>query len=140
MSPIMSIRCGLILFAHGARDPRWARPFEDVAERVRRARPEALVRLAFLEMMSPGLPEAGAELAAHCDTVQVVPLFLGTGGHLRKDLPRLIEALQAAHPGTRFVLNTAVGEDERVIDAMAQAALASMAQDRPEPVSPGTGA
>ena len=27
---------GLLLFAHGARDPRWALPFEDVAARVRR--------------------------------------------------------------------------------------------------------
>ena len=26
---------GLILFAHGARDPRWAEPFEAVAARVR---------------------------------------------------------------------------------------------------------
>ena len=48
---------GLILFAHGARDPRWAIPFEAVAERVRAARPGVPVRLAFLEFMAPNLPE-----------------------------------------------------------------------------------
>ena len=26
---------GLLLFAHGARDPNWARPFEEVARRIR---------------------------------------------------------------------------------------------------------
>jgi sirohydrochlorin cobaltochelatase len=30
---------GLILFAHGARDPRWAAPFEAVAARIRAQRP-----------------------------------------------------------------------------------------------------
>jgi sirohydrochlorin ferrochelatase len=30
-----------------------------------------------------------------------VPLFLGTGGHLRRDLPPLVDALRAAHPGRR---------------------------------------
>jgi len=46
---------GLILFAHGARDPRWALPFEAVAARVRAQRPGVPVRLAFLEFMAPTL-------------------------------------------------------------------------------------
>ena len=28
-------RSGILLFAHGARDPNWARPFETVADRLR---------------------------------------------------------------------------------------------------------
>jgi sirohydrochlorin cobaltochelatase len=28
-------RTGILLFAHGARDPNWALPFEAVAERLR---------------------------------------------------------------------------------------------------------
>ena len=54
---------GLILFAHGARDSRWAAPFEAVAARVRAAAPGAEVRLAYLELMTPSLPEAGAALS-----------------------------------------------------------------------------
>jgi sirohydrochlorin cobaltochelatase len=114
---------GLILFAHGARDPRWATPFEAVAARVRAARPDAVVRLAYLEFMSPGLAAAGDELAAAgCDTVAVVPMFLGAGGHVRKDLPVLMDALRAAHPGVAFTLHTAIGEIDSVTDAMASAA------------------
>jgi len=30
---------GLLLFAHGARDPNWAQPFEAVVERIRSAAP-----------------------------------------------------------------------------------------------------
>ena len=116
---------GLILFAHGARDPRWALPFEAVAERVRAARPGCLVHLAFLEFMAPTLPAAGAALAqAGCLQVDVLPLFLGTGGHVRKDLPVLMEALRAAHPGTAFSLHPAVGEMDAVTAAMAGVATA----------------
>jgi sirohydrochlorin cobaltochelatase len=114
---------GLILFAHGARDPRWATPFEAVAERVRAARPGAAVRLAYLEFMAPTLVEAGAELAAAgCRSVQVLPMFLGAGGHVRRDLPLLLDALRAAHPAVTFTLHGAVGELDSVADAMAEAA------------------
>ena len=32
-------RTGLLMFAHGARDARWAAPFDEVVARVRAARP-----------------------------------------------------------------------------------------------------
>ena len=115
---------GLILFAHGARDPRWAEPFEAVAARVRVQRPDMLVRLAFLEIMSPSLPDAGAELAAlGCQDLQVLPLFLGAGGHVRKDLPLLVDALRNAHPGLAVTLQPAVGEIDSVTAAIVDAAV-----------------
>ncbi len=114
---------GLLLFAHGARDPRWAEPFQAVAQRVRARDPGLTVQLAFLEFMTPALGEAGAALAAGgCTQVDVVPLFLGAGGHVRKDLPALMATLQAAWPATAFRLRPAIGEIDSVIDAMAEAA------------------
>jgi sirohydrochlorin cobaltochelatase len=119
---------GLILFAHGARDPRWAAPFEAVAQRVRTQRPHAELRLAYLEFMTPTLPEAGAELsAAGCTEVAVLPMFLGAGGHVRKDLPLLMDQMRVAHPGVAFTLHAAVGEADSVVAAMAEVALQAMA-------------
>lgn len=115
---------GLILFAHGARDPAWAVPFERVAAAVRTARPELAVSLAYLECMTPDLPTAGAALAAAgCRRVTVLPLFLGAGGHVRRDLPRLLQELRAHHPGVRWSLAPAVGEDDRLVQAMAAIAI-----------------
>ncbi|CAD5373745.1 Sirohydrochlorin cobaltochelatase [Rubrivivax sp. A210] len=134
----MTTSSGLILFAHGARDPRWAAPFEAVAERVRALRPGVAVRLAFLEIMSPSLPEAGAELArAGCGRIEILPLFLGAGGHVRRDLPLLLAALQAAHPALQLRLHPAVGEIAGVVTAMAAAALATL---EPEQEIEGPGA
>ena len=119
---------GLILFAHGARDPRWALPFEAVAERVRAARPALPVRVAYLDFMAPTLAGAAAELAAAgCSRIEVMPMFLGAGGHVRQDLPLLLQALRDAHPGLRVTMHTAVGEIDSVMDAMAEAALATLA-------------
>jgi len=90
---------GLLLFAHGARDPQWARPFQAVAERCRAVRGDDRVALAFLEFMTPDLVAGGRALvAAGCTAVEVVPLFLGAGGHVRKDIPVLMARLQADHP------------------------------------------
>lgn len=119
---------GLLLFAHGARDSRWALPFEDVAERVRQRAPAVPVVLCFLEFMMPTLLEGGHRLAAAgCTHVDVVPLFLGAGGHVRKDIPALLAQLEANHPGVQWHLRAAIGERDEVIEAMAQASLAFVA-------------
>jgi sirohydrochlorin cobaltochelatase len=115
---------GLILFAHGARDPRWAAPFEAVAQRIRSRSPQTQVRLAFLEFMKPDLVSAGLELAAiGCPTVAVLPMFLGAGGHVRKDLPLLMDELRTQAPRVAWELRPAIGEAPDVIDAMARHAV-----------------
>ena len=116
---------GLILFAHGARDPRWAEPFEAVARRIREQRPTLRLRLAYLEFMAPDLAGAAADLCAMgCTRIEILPLFLGTGGHLRKDLPPMVEQLRLQHPDMHWTLHAAVGEHPSVMQALAQAALA----------------
>jgi sirohydrochlorin cobaltochelatase len=118
---------GLVLFAHGARDPAWAAPFEAIATLVRAHRPTLLVRLAFLELMRPSLAEAAAELAqAGCHRVDIRPMFLGTGSHVRRDLPLLMEELRSAHGGVAFTLHEAIGEHRGVHAAMAEAIAAAL--------------
>lgn len=118
----------IILFAHGARDPLWSRPFEAVAERIKALRPGVQVRLAFLEFMRPQLTEAGSALAAlGVQHVTVVPMFLGAGGHVRRDLPNLLEDLKNRHPGVVWSLQPAIGEATSVIEAMACEAAGVMA-------------
>ncbi len=122
-SPPFTMSQAIILFAHGARDPMWSRPFEAVAEQLRALRPGTIVRLAYLEFMSPSLQEAAAGLVQFgASEVSVVPMFLGAGGHVRRDLPRLLETLQQQHPQVRWSLKPAIGEAQAVIAAMAREA------------------
>jgi sirohydrochlorin cobaltochelatase len=126
----------LVLFAHGARDPRWAAPFEAVAARIRAARADVDVQLAFLDFMTPDLARAAAACVDRgARRIDIVPMFLGAGGHVRQDLPPMIEALRAAHPGARFVLHPAIGEIDAVTRAMADA----IADTVTDPAAPTAG-
>ena len=112
-------RHGIILFGHGARDARWAEPFERLAGKLRATRSDP-VSLAFLELMTPSLPdEVNALVALGARDITIVPVFLGQGGHLLRDLPLLLDQLRASHPQATFRTVPAVGEDPGVLAAMA---------------------
>lgn len=114
----------LILFAHGARDPEWAAPLHRVREALHALAPAQRVELAFLEFMTPGLEACAHQLASAGYTqITVVPMFIAQGGHLKRDVPLLMDALRTAHPGCAFALTPPVGEAEAVIQAMAGFAL-----------------
>jgi sirohydrochlorin cobaltochelatase len=118
----------LILFAHGARAAGWAAPFERLRELTASRRPDVAVSLAFLELMTPSLPDEAARLAAlGVRQISIVPIFLGQGGHLLRDLPQLLERLRAAHPDIDFSTVPAVGEDPAVLAAMADYCLNALA-------------
>ena len=116
---------GIVLFAHGARDLRWAEPFERLRSRVETRRPDLVVALAFLEHLQPDLASAIRALADRGVTrVRIVPLFFGRGGHLRDDFPQHVARARAAAPAVAIEVSPAAGEDPAVIEALADFALA----------------
>ena len=115
----------LILFAHGARDPEWVEPIRRVRATLAARAPEVRVELAFLEFIAPNLRDCAESLVAGgIERILVLPMFIARGGHLKRDIPRLIEDLRARHPQVSFELAPAIGEVESVIQAMASYALA----------------
>ena len=117
---------GLVLFAHGSRDPGWSKPFEQIAARLDR---QFLVRVAYLEVMRPSLDEAIAELvAAGVGAIRIVPVFLGMGGHVKEDLPRLVAA---ANPPVKITIDPPIGEQAGVIEAIAAAISRSVGRSSP---------
>jgi sirohydrochlorin cobaltochelatase len=120
---------GIVLFAHGSRDPLWHKPVEAVAARIRAVSSGAAVACAYLELSSPDLPTAVATLVSSGVTqVTIVPMFLGVGRHAREDLPLLVQALQTQFPALNICLQNAVGEDPRLIELLAYIALTQPAQ------------
>ena len=116
---------GIIVFAHGSRDPLWRIPVEAVAKAILQRAPDALVRCAYLELCEPTLAQAASDLIAACaHNIRVLPLFLGVGKHAREDLPRLMEELRVLHPATSFELLATVGENPALIALIADMALA----------------
>lgn len=115
----------LILFAHGARDPEWARPVLAVAQRLRITNPDLAISVAFLEFMTPTLAEAVATLCQKSPSllqqIDVLPFFIAQGGHLRHEAPAMLAELQVRYPETAFRLLPPLGELPSVQKAMAEA-------------------
>ncbi|MEU8515694.1 sirohydrochlorin chelatase [Kitasatospora sp. NPDC048722] len=80
----------LLAVAHGSRDAAASATIQLLLRRVRRLRPELNVQCCFLDLNSPPLEEALPQLA-HRRPV-VVPILLGTGYHLRVDIPAAVAA------------------------------------------------
>lgn len=114
----------IILFAHGARDPEWANPLRRILANMLKLEPQRRVKLAFLEFMEPNLLQCVEGLVLEgVREIQVVPMFIAQGGHLKRDVPELVESMRQKHPELCIRQVAAVGEAEAVIAAMAQYAL-----------------
>ena len=116
---------GLILFAHGSRNPAWRKPFDRLLKDVvKRGGCQAV--LAFGEFTTPGLAQAAQSLAAAgVKTAVIVPLFLGGGLHVRGDLPRLAAQARAAS-GIKLRVAKAIGDDAGVLRAIANYSIAAL--------------
>ena len=110
---------GLVLFAHGSKDPDWYRPFEQLAVTLKKRLPAVVVALAYLEHGASLQEALGMLTAKGALAVRVVPVFLGQGGHVKQDLPRLVEEARVAYPTMKLVLEKSIGEQPSLIEAIA---------------------
>jgi sirohydrochlorin cobaltochelatase len=112
----------LVLFAHGARDPQWARPFRQLVAELGERLPGERIVLAFLDLMQPSLPDCAAALYADgVRSLRVVPVFFGAGGHLKEDLPKLAADLKGRFKDLQITVEPPIGEQPEVISAIAAA-------------------
>ena len=71
--------------------------------------------------MNPTLESAVAALSAEdIRHITVVPLFLAQGGHLKQDLPRLLDDIRRQYSSLRIDVTTAIGDSEDLTNAIAE--------------------
>ncbi|MFF7469953.1 CbiX/SirB N-terminal domain-containing protein [Streptomyces sp. NPDC008092] len=83
----------LVLVAHGSRDPRALSTVRALVDRVRALRPGVPVHLGHIELNAPLLPDTLATLG-DAEAV-LVPLLLGRGHHVKRDIPETAAAADA---------------------------------------------
>jgi sirohydrochlorin cobaltochelatase len=127
MNPSFDSGTGVVLFAHGSRDPLWRLPIDAVAQNMASQWPNLPVAVAFLELTQPNLPSTIEQMMKQgLSHVRIVPMFLGVGRHAREDLPEIVRGLTEAYPQMRFELVPAIGEHPAMTALMAQIAAGHM--------------
>ncbi|MEU8551600.1 sirohydrochlorin chelatase [Streptomyces roseoverticillatus] len=103
----------LVLVAHGTRSPAGIAVTEALAGRIRALRPDLVVRVGYLGLVAPSLDEVLAGLRGEA---VLVPLLLGTGHHVRVDIPA---AVASAGPGLQCRTAPALGPHPLLAGALA---------------------
>lgn len=102
----------IILLAHGSSDARWCETFEKLAEPTVASIDNAAI--AYMELAEPSLDTIVAQAKLQgTDQFTIIPLFLAAGRHLRKDVPAMIEKLEADH-GVSIRLAEPIGKNPRL--------------------------
>ncbi|MGW4837476.1 sirohydrochlorin chelatase [Streptomyces globisporus] len=101
----------LVAVAHGSRDPQAPRTVLALLDRVRELRPGLDVRLGHIELNAPLLPDTLDDLRGS-DAV-LVPLLLGRGTHVKRDLPAA-----AAAPGVRTRIAAPLGPHPLLVEVL----------------------
>jgi sirohydrochlorin cobaltochelatase len=102
----------LILVAHGSRDPRWRKSIHDLGEAVQARLEGGEVGVAFMQFDGPSLTDVVREAAESGHrSLQLLPLFMASAGHVDKDIRPLVAELSSQHPDMELQILTPVGED-----------------------------
>jgi sirohydrochlorin cobaltochelatase len=113
-------RTGMLIMAHGSPNARSNRPIYAVARRVRASRRYAAVKVCFLDLNRPSIPDAIAAMAARgIRRVVAMPYFLQLGRHVADDLPAIIGAARERHPDTTLVLAEHLAYDQLLVSVIA---------------------
>jgi len=127
----------IVLFAHGARDARWAQSLHALAGALRAHAGQARVAVAFLELQSPTLPEA-LEAAAEqgAGRIHIVPVFWAGAGHIENDLPPILTPFNGRYPDIIVRVLPVLSELPGLLDFVARVVARSIGDDpHPQPLS-----
>ncbi len=117
-----------ILLAHGSSDPNWGATFERMTAKLTATRED--VKLAFMELSTPSMEDVVAHaVATGYSRCAVLPLFLAKGKHLKVDIPRKIEQLEAQHDVTIRLLQP-IGESPKLAEVMLEIVNEALGADR----------
>ena len=109
----------ILLAAHGSRDEVANAEFVKLAHMYReRARSKKIeVEFGFLSKAQPDLRNVLARLATAGRKVVVVPVFLSSAGHVKRDLPRILLEIRTRFAGSTLLLTAPFGADEVLVES-----------------------
>lgn len=110
----------LLIAGHGTRVNAGAEAAFALVDKVRSLLPGVRVEAGFVELTPPTIDEALTEVLDGQSAAVVVPLMIGTGGHVREDIPEAIETAKTTYPDATVVYTRHLGSPAPMIAAVHQ--------------------
>jgi sirohydrochlorin ferrochelatase/(2Fe-2S) ferredoxin len=108
----------ILIVGHGSRDETANAEFEALVDRYRNGHPERAIYRGYIELARPSLEEALRTTVSEHGEVVVLPLSLFRAGHVKNDIPLVLERTRKEFPSVAFRVAEALG----VHPALARAA------------------
>lgn len=108
----------LVIAGHGTRVNDGAEAAAVLVGKVRALLPDIRVEAGFVELTPPSVDEALDAVLTDASAAVVVPLMIGTGGHVRDDIPGAIEVSRSRHPDATVVYTRHLGSPRPLVSAI----------------------
>ena len=109
----------IILLAHGSPDPRWKEPFEKIVVRLEEKLGKNNIKLAYMDFIKPTFEDTVKELFnENINQIKLLPLFMAGGGHVDRDIPKLVSSAKKRFPKIEVDILPPIGEHTEVSSVM----------------------
>jgi len=118
----------LIILAHGSRREESNLEIKTLAEQVKALAGTEydLVEYAYLELIEPSLPQAiDNSINNGASNITVLPYFLNSGNHVKRDIPEMIKTAEEKYPTCLFKVSACIGMIEDMPELILQQARVS---------------
>lgn len=107
-----------IVLGHGSRNHESNQVVKSAAELLQQQINQAVIP-AFLQFEHPTLETAIEEsISKGYSTINIVPMFLYPGVHMKRDIPGILSKQQAEYPEITFKLGEPIGTDPQLINIL----------------------
>jgi sirohydrochlorin ferrochelatase len=118
----------LIIVAHGSRKASSNEEVKALGEKVKSLQDKryALVMTAFLEFATPSLEESILFCVDKgASEIVILPYFLASGNHVTRDIPEVLQKIQALHPLVKITLKEHLGSSSGMVRLLSDMASSS---------------
>ncbi|GIT99926.1 sirohydrochlorin cobaltochelatase [Sulfurovum sp. TSL6] len=115
----------LIIVAHGSRKNSSNEEVKALGEKVKSIQDKhyTLVMTSFLEFVTPSLEESILScIDKGVSEIVILPYFLASGNHVTRDIPEVVQKIQASHPQVKITLKEHLGSASGMVKLLSDMA------------------
>jgi len=121
---------GIIILAHGSREPETEKTMEEIVNKVRDKTSNGSIRMAYFQFVKPSLEDSVREFIEEgVKEINIIPYFLFPGVHIREDVPLALGEIKREYPGVTINVADTLGADDRLAEIVADRITALSAAD-----------